>query len=336
MRRVMDRVGAAARTLAVFLTLAVVLGLGAPGFGGATAAEAKPLTIETRPLRLEPERLRGQPATFLSGLILTAPGEGEFGGLSGVLIDGARIRLVGDRGVWVRARLTRDRGAAITALVDAEIGPLRDRRDAALFGRRGDAESLAEDGAGGLWIGFEHSHRITGRKTLGGPALQEASQLPTQDLGRNSGIEGLALGPDGALWAIAETQVGGAGTGWRLKDGAAAPFRFDPIGLHKPTAADFGPDGALYVLERDFGVLRGVSMRIRRFAAPMAGAAAGDLGPGEILVDLDQRARIDNMEALSADAGPDGEVILTAISDDNFNEAQQTILLQFTVAPAAE
>ncbi|MEL6979889.1 MAG: esterase-like activity of phytase family protein [Pseudomonadota bacterium] len=254
--------------------------------------------------------------------------------MSGLLIDGDELRAVGDRGVWLTARLERNAAGAVTAFRDAEIGPLRDRRDAALFGRRIDAESLARDGASGVWIGFEQRHRITARDALGAPARETATQLPTARLGRNSGIEGLARGPDGALWAIAETLIGGAPAGWRLDRGVARPFRFERIGRHKPTGADFGPDGALYVLERDYGFFRGVRMRIRRFADPVAAAEAGDLGRGEILVDLDQRARIDNMEALSAEAAPDGSVILTVLSDDNFNAVQQTILLQFQISAA--
>jgi hypothetical protein len=40
---------------------------------------------------------------------------------------------------------------------------------------------------------------------------------------------------------------------------------------------------------------------------------------------------IDNMEGLSVHTGPDGESILTLVSDDNFSVLQRTLLLQFAL-----
>ena len=41
--------------------------------------------------------------------------------------------------------------------------------------------------------------------------------------------------------------------------------------------------------------------------------------------------QIDNMEGLSVHRAPDGALVLTLISDDNFSPLQRTVLLQFTL-----
>jgi hypothetical protein len=41
--------------------------------------------------------------------------------------------------------------------------------------------------------------------------------------------------------------------------------------------------------------------------------------------------QIDNMEGLSAHRSPEGETVLTLVSDDNFSLIQRTLLLQFTL-----
>jgi hypothetical protein len=38
------------------------------------------------------------------------------------------------------------------------------------------------------------------------------------------------------------------------------------------------------------------------------------------------------MEGLSVNRAPDGSLVLTLISDDNFSMIQRTLLLQFTLA----
>jgi hypothetical protein len=55
---------------------------------------------------------------------------------------------------------------------------------------------------------------------------------------------------------------------------------------------------------------------------------------GEILIEAHHGQEIDNMEGLATHSGPNGETIITMISDDNFNHLmQRTILLQFALMP---
>jgi hypothetical protein len=41
--------------------------------------------------------------------------------------------------------------------------------------------------------------------------------------------------------------------------------------------------------------------------------------------------QVDNMEALGVHRTPQGETVLTLLSDDNFSALQRTLLLQFTL-----
>lgn len=349
--------------LGVGRLLALALCMG-PLTGSTQAAETDEpwrIAIENRPFEIEADRMAGAAARFVGGLRLSSE-EGGFGGISGALWRDGTLIAVTDRGRWLRFSLSRDRQGRILSARAARMGRLLGRGAIKLRGLGRDAEAIAHGAGGDLWIAFEGDHRVTRRDRLAAPATGEALALPSEILPFNSGIEALASQPDGTLWAIAEGLIGPGESiqGWRLQgaieegdaDGIQA-FQIPPIRGYEPTGADIGPDGALYLLERRYNPLTGVRMRVRRFPAATlaavdrsaagrkgaagagAGAGAGpDLGAGETLLALDPRAPIDNMEGLSVASRDDGRLTLTAISDDNFNIVQRTVLLQFLAAPA--
>ena len=289
-------------------------------------------------LSFPPNLLEGQKVALLAAHELTAP-EAEFGGLSGLLLEGERLYLIGDRAIWIEARVERGGDGAVTKFASARLGPLRGASGRNLRGTWIDAEALARDGKGGFWLGFEGQHRIVRHQTLDGRAVEIGGPLQKKALGRNAGVEGLARAADGALWVLAEKKgPGGRQQGWRLWSGRAQSFFYDRIGPFDATGAEIGPDGALYVLERRFNWLSGVGIRIRRFtAAELRAVATGrtsELGAGETLAVFDNRAPIDNMEGIAVESRADGKLILTLISDDNFSAFQRTLLLQFLVDPA--
>jgi hypothetical protein len=86
----------------------------------------------------------------------------------------------------------------------------------------------------------------------------------------------------------------------------------------------------LLLLERRYSVARGVAMRIRR--VPLAAIKEGALVDGESLVKADLGYQIDNMEGIGVSHTPQGETVLTLVSDDNFSPMQRNLLLQFTLA----
>jgi hypothetical protein len=89
------------------------------------------------------------------------------------------------------------------------------------------------------------------------------------------------------------------------------------------------PNGDLLVLERKFSWLGGVGIRIRRI--PLSSIAPGAVVDGPAIFNADLGQEIDNMEGIDAHVTPEGDTVLTMISDDNFSLIQRTLLLQFTL-----
>jgi hypothetical protein len=87
--------------------------------------------------------------------------------------------------------------------------------------------------------------------------------------------------------------------------------------------------GDLLVLERKFSLLAGIGIRIRRIA--LASLAPGAVVDGPSVFDADLGEEIDNMEGIDAHVTPEGDTVLTMVSDDNFSLIQRTLLLQFTL-----
>jgi hypothetical protein len=87
--------------------------------------------------------------------------------------------------------------------------------------------------------------------------------------------------------------------------------------------------GDLLLLERKFSLLGGVGIRIRRIA--LASVAPGAVIDGPAIFNADLGNEIDNMEGIDAHVTPDGETVLTLVSDDNFSMIQRNLLLQFTL-----
>ena len=89
------------------------------------------------------------------------------------------------------------------------------------------------------------------------------------------------------------------------------------------------PSGELLVLERKFSWLGGVGIRIRRI--PFKSVAPGAVIDGPMIFAADLGNEIDNMEGIDAHVTPEGETVITMVSDDNFSMIQRNLLLQFTL-----
>jgi hypothetical protein len=83
------------------------------------------------------------------------------------------------------------------------------------------------------------------------------------------------------------------------------------------------------VLERKFSVINGVGIRIRRVA--LETIRPGAVVDGATIFEADMGYEIDNMEGIDAHVSPEGETVLTLVSDDNYSMVQRTLLLQFTL-----
>lgn len=159
----------------------------------------------------------------------------------------------------------------------------------------------------------------------------ELKQLPS-----NKGIEGLVIAPKnsalaGALIAVSERGLDAAGNILGFIIGGPTPGIFTVKRSDEFDITDLAltAAGDLLLLERSFSFLRGAGLRIRRVA--LADVKPGALLDGPVLLHADSGFQIDNMEGLSVHIAPDGDTVLTLISDDNFSRLQRTLLLQFTL-----
>jgi hypothetical protein len=278
---------------------------------------------------------------FRGGLELTSAQQ-DFGGISGIRMerDGARFLAVTDKGNWLRGRIVYQ-GDAPADIADAEMAPMlgADGRPLAARGWY-DAESLADDGAGTIFVGIERVHQIVkfdyGKLGL----LARGTPIPVpSDMKRmpsNKGIEGLVFVPKGmplagSLIAISERALDGAGNtrGWLIGGPSPGDFAIKRSDDFDVGDATLTPAGDLILVERHFSWLRGVAMRIRRIS--LASVKPGALLDGPVLITADYGFQIDNMEGIAVHRSAAGETVLTLVSDDNFSALQRTILLQFTL-----
>lgn len=292
-------------------------GTGAPG-GERIAVAVAPAAVDW------PEG----PVSLLSALALRS-GDRRFGGLSGLLVsaDGAAAVLVSDRGTLFRAALDR-RAGALSGLGAVEAFALRDTTGEPVAGADRDAEGLAAWPDGGLLVSFEGHHRLWRYPAAGGAARRVAAPDAVPRLPVNGGVEALATEASGAVFAVPETPPGGgAFPVWR-RDPASGEWtegRWPLRGAFRPTGADIGPDGRLYLLERDFGWLGGWSMRLSRADL----ASWPDLAP-QTLVTVRQGG-IDNMEGVAVWRDGAGRLRALLVSDDNFHPLQRTLLLELAL-----
>ena len=258
-----------------------------------------------------------------------------FGGFSGIEMnpDGTRFHALSDRGTIRWGSVERDSAGRIRAMNTAGVAPLRDAHGAPLKGGYlADSEGLAIGPDGALWISFEGLTRVVRYDTPDSPAKPLPSPPAFKQMQRNSSLEALAITADGTILTLPERS--GLLTRpfpvWRYKDGNwDQPFSIPRSGAWLPVAADIGPDGRLYLLERDFKGLLGFLSRVRRFDLTDSGVE------NEVTL-LESRAlQYDNLEGLTV--WDDGLGIrLTMISDDNFHFLQRTELVEYRVIDPVE
>ena len=344
--------------------VAVVLNLATPvdtswaqdvAAGTAAATDApRAIEITAQPIThfsrgLSGEKRFGQ-LEFRGGLVLSSTAK-SFGGLSGLAIepDGRRFMAVSDETGWLSGEIVYEKSIPI-GIRNARMGAIRGVNGRALDRKRDlDAEAITLlDGnltRGTVLIGFERNHRI-GRFPIVDGVLQNPVgylKLPPEAkrMRTNKGLEAVNVlqgGPyKGSVIAFSERFPDNPAqhTGWLWVKGEPQKLGFPDIGEFEVTDAASLTDGTLLVLERRFRWTEGVKMRIRRFAADQV--KPGALMQGEILIEADLASEIDNMEGLAWHRSPSGEIILTLISDDNFNHfLQRTLLLQFALLDAAK
>lgn len=266
------------------------------------------------------------PEGFVGSLVwrMAAP---EFGGLSAIEMasDGSGFVALGDKGIFVQARVARDAEGRITAVRAGPIRPLRaEETGASLAGRRSDSEGLAIGPGGEAFVSFENRSRVARLDLETGVTRDLEGHPDFATLPKNGALEALAIGPDLVLYAVPEDPPGAQIAVYRWQDGAWSVWSTLPRrGRFLPVAADLGPDGRFYLLERDFRALGGFASRLRRF--DMGAAVLG----AEVTLIETPFALHDNLEGLSVWRDDQGHLRATMISDDNFIFVQQTQIVEY-------
>ncbi len=303
----------------------------------AIEVKARPLpSFDTR----DRSRIRFGRLEYRSGLMLTSAFPG-FGGLSGLRLDakGERFISFSDKGTWFTGRIVYA-GREMTALADVEAAPMLGS-DGRPITARGwfDSESIALDGSL-VYIGLERVNQVLRFDFSKGFTRSRGEVFPMpaamKKLPFNKGLEALVFVPKGlplagTLIALSERGLDPAGNLIAFLVGGPMPGQFS---VHRTEGFDISdavllPSGELLILERKFSLLAGVGIRIRRIA--LSSVTPGAVVDGPAIFNADLGEEIDNMEGIDAFVTPEGETVLTMVSDDNFALIQRTLLLQFAL-----
>jgi hypothetical protein len=307
--------------------------------------EAVSVEVNARPIpNFEPRdrtRTRFGSLDYRSGLVLTSSYRG-FGGLSGIRLDakGERFLAISDQGGWFTGSI-RYSGGKMIGLDDVEASPMLNSEGRPITEKRFwyDTESLARDG-NVVYVGLERVNQVLRFDFAKGGTRARGEVLPTppavRKLPSNKGLEAMVVVPKGqplagSLIAFSERGLDADGNLVAFLIGAPSPGQFSVRRTEKFDISDavLLPSGELLILERKFSWFTGINIRIR--SIPLKSIAPNALVDGPALFAADLGHEVDNMEGIDAHVTPEGETVLTLVSDDNFSMLQRTLLLQFTL-----
>jgi hypothetical protein len=286
---------------------------------------------------------------YRSGLVLTSPHR-DFGGLSAFrFLDdkGERFLALSDQGNWFTGNI-RYAGSKMTGLADVEAAPMLNSEGRPITEKRlwYDTESLARDGSI-FYVGLERVNQIMrfdfAKEGIKGGTSARGEVIPTppaiRKLPYNKGLEAMVFVPKGmkgqplagTLIAMSERGLDADGNLVAFLIGGPSPGQFAVRRTEKFDISDavLLPSGDLLILERKFSWFTGIDIRIR--SIPLKSIAPSALVDGPELFRADLGHEVDNMEGIDAFVTPEGETVLTMVSDDNFSLLQRTLLLQFTL-----
>lgn len=253
-----------------------------------------------------------------------------FGGFSAIAIsaDGAQLLTLNDKSAYVLARISRDGNGRIAGISAGPIKNLTDQYGNPYAPYRRDTEGIAIAADGTLYISFERNARIAKFATLADKGILLPKHADFKTMYRNASLEALAIDADGTLYTLPERPNTRSASFpiYRFRNGAwDQPFGLPRRGFFLAVAADFGPDGRFYLLERQFHGLSGFASRVRRFVL-------GPNGPiSEETLLQTKPGQHDNLEGLSVWRDATGMLRLTMISDDNLLVLQRTEIVEYRV-----
>ncbi len=268
-----------------------------------------------------------------------------FGGLSGLGFTAAdgRLVMVSDRGNFVSGQLLYDEAALPIGLIGVTIAPIQNSSGRDLprpFARDAEALTVIERDSipTAVRVGFENLTRVADFQLVDGVPQGAAREVAIPDwlseTRTNGTLEAVCIAPvaspiAGSTLLLTEGIIDDDGQHAAYLLGRNDRGRLSYISGSgtDPTDCAFLPNGDLLVLERGVAFLS-FSMRLVR--VPAEEVRPGAHLEGEVLLQS-SGADIDNMEALAVHTAPDGSTRITLVSDNNFNDWERNLLLEFSL-----
>lgn len=281
---------------------------------------------------------------FRGGLTLQSPVD-MFGGLSSLARTGPdqRVAFVSDRGNFISGQLAYDQADRLIGLIGVTIEAMQNSGGAMLprqYARDAEGmDTIWRDGApAAVRVGFENLTRVAdfvisdGRP--GGAAREVAIPQWLSDERTNETLESVCIAPPaspiaGSTLLLAEQALDEDGNhrGELLGVQDKGPIAYVNSPIVNPTDCKFLPNGDLLILERGVSLFAFV-MNLRR--VPAEEVRPGNVMAGELLLSA-QGGEIDNMESLLVHETPGGETRILIGSDNNFNDWQRNLILEFAL-----
>ena len=298
----------------------------APGTFVRTTPPPLDLTSPVVFKRLRTGSLEVGPLTLDSAWELTSK-HAYFGGWSAMIDRGDNTFLLASDAGRLMVLPRPDQSARqprLMSLVDEE----------SLDKRRSDAESLARDDNGTVWLGLEQANAIV---RLGPDMREERRVRPPamREWETNSGAESMVRLADGRFIVVAEGQNSGGKQEGLLF--AADPtlgrtpvrFTFRGIDGYRPSDAALLPDGRILFVLRRIVFEWPPRFGVRLVVADPKDIRAGGVLQSALLADIAPPIPTDNFEGATVTVEPNGDWAVWLISDDNFFRLQRTLLLKF-------
>ncbi|KRA98134.1 hypothetical protein ASD83_13860 [Devosia sp. Root685] len=282
---------------------------------------------------------------FRGGLTLQSQDD-MFGGLSSATVTGPdqNIAFVSDRGQFVSGKLAYDQEDRLLSLIGVTMDPIQNSAGAPLprqYARDAEGmDTVYRDGVPvAVRVSFENLTRVADFAITdsrpGGPAREISIPDWLSDLRTNKSLETICIAPPaspiaGSTLLLTEEALDENGNhrGHFLGQNDKGPVAYVNSPVVNPTDCAFLPNGDLLVLERGVALFSFV-MNLRR--VPAAEVRPGNLMAGELLLSA-EGAEIDNMESIMVHVTPGGETRIFMGSDNNFNDWQRQLLLEFSLA----
>ena len=247
-----------------------------------------------------------------------------FGGFSGFVLhgDSQRFTAITDAGSLAEGRLLSGGGVQLDRLL-----PLRDVAGHIYLEHAGDAEGLAIDTDGTVFVSFEQRHMVTRFAPDGTGGVDLKPHPAFARYADNGSLEALAIDLSGRLYTMSEYPDARPRSFrlFRFDDGAwRVVHRFPSRNRFRVVGADIGDDGRFYVLERRITLI-GFQSRIRRWTI------ADGLWHSEETIWQSNAGEYQNLEGISISHPTPDILRVTMIGDDNFLALLSTEIVQIDI-----